>query len=161
LGIEDLVSRSDGDERPSKLIDDVDERERRIEQGADRLAQILKVSRATIWLFVPGNNDLFREKPDSIIYYHDFIRKLQGKARDKRIVDLCPEGRNQNESWPFVYSLGSYGFVGFDDASFKNDDWYDVADSEAAKARPRVARNAPGELLQVSRLKTVIEQQSL
>src|ERR1051326_2280342 len=73
IGIENLVSEiRDG----NRIEFDQEKRERQLEQGAAQFASILSASKIRVLLFVPGNNDLFKEKPDTQ-YYRVFIHKLQ------------------------------------------------------------------------------------
>src|SRR5439155_479345 len=60
IGIENLVS-SVGENGTRILEPDARKREARIDQGASELASILSSSKIHVWLFLPGNNDLFRE----------------------------------------------------------------------------------------------------
>ena len=108
LGLEQLLKGVKEDDRKYKL-----------ETAAVELASIIGLSKVGTWLFVPGNNDLLDEVPANVKYYHQFIEALseavQGAENKITIVDLCAP-----EKKPF--QLGEYGFIGFNDASFKNQD---------------------------------------
>jgi hypothetical protein len=133
IGIENLVSETrDG----KRLLLDQAKRESRLEQGAADLASILSASRIRIWLFLPGNNDLYEEHPDTQ-YYREFIHKLQSKLRCLEVIDLCPEepeGEQKNGGPKLgVYSLGDIAFIGFNNASFKNNNEPDRLTQEKDK----------------------------
>lgn len=116
LGIEQLVKGLGESERKEK-----------IKAGAIELASMIRLSKVQTWLFVPGNNDLLEEKPGSIGYYYDFIAALSEAAgapenraaaeNQIKVIDLCAKGGNS-----IPYRVGSYAFIGFNDASFKNAD---------------------------------------
>jgi len=92
----------------------------RIEERAGDLAAIISESKIETWLFVPGNNDLVDEWPETIGYYHKLVRALADAAKPNvRIVDLSPRA---NVPGSGVYETGDYTFIGFNNASFKNND---------------------------------------
>lgn len=117
IGIENLVSEIRGGDR---IEFDQERRERQLEQGAAQLASILSASRIRVWLFLPGNNDLFKENPDSQ-YYRVFIHKLQSKLSALEVIDLCPEEPEADKLELGTYRLGNIAFIGFNNGSFKND----------------------------------------
>lgn len=95
------------------------ERKDRIDEGAKMMANLLASSKVGVWLFVPGNNDLADEMPDTIGYYHQFIGKLHDAVRlyQIEVVDLCP----QSSPTPYIPETAKdYAFIGFNNASFKN-----------------------------------------
>ena len=124
IGIENLVSIGKDTNGASILETDRARREGRIEQGAAELASILSQSKIRVWLFLPGNNDLLNEEPD-LQYYRLFIQKLKDKLSGMEIVDLCPEEPSDNTQQLGVYRRGAFAFVGFNNASFKNDNKFD------------------------------------
>lgn len=91
----------------------------RIEEAAKTVAAILTSSDIKTWLFVPGNNDLVEEIPCTIRLYRAFIQALREspKLSQFQIIDLCPETGRQ----PYISpTVEQYAFVGFNNASFKN-----------------------------------------
>jgi len=96
-----------------------------IAKGAGVLSGILSSSKVHLWLFVPGNNDLYKENPATINYYNRFIEQLASTLRTFGIEvrDLTPADGSAAgvyaKSAAFVY-LNKYAFFGFNDASFKN-----------------------------------------
>lgn len=86
--------------------------------GAMEVASVLAPSKIKVWLFLPGNNDLLDEDPETLAYYRRFIQKLGTFLKDKQVVDLCPTDSPQSG----IYPKGSFIFVGFNNASFKNND---------------------------------------
>lgn len=119
IGIENLVSTGKDANGDSILEPDQTKRVGRIEQGAAELASILSQSKIRVWLLLPGNNDLLNEEPDTQ-YYRVFIQKLQSMLPNLEIVDLCPEEPTSNKQSLGVYRIGSAAFIGFNNASFKN-----------------------------------------
>lgn len=98
-----------------------------IGKGVGVLSSILASSKVRLWLFVPGNNDLYQENPKSIGYYHQFIEQLAStlKPLGIEVRDLCPKADNPFTK-PYAnsaaYVYGPYAFIGFNNASFKNSD---------------------------------------
>lgn len=90
----------------------------RIIASAMEVASILAPSKIKVWLFLPGNNDLIDEDPKTLIYYRKFIAGLKAALKDKEVIDLCPTESPQSG----VYPKGPFIFVGFNNASFKNND---------------------------------------
>lgn len=119
MGIENLVS--DLNEKGKQRILETDEKKRegRVEAGAARMASILSRSKIRVWLFLPGNNDLFNEEPNTQ-YYKLFIQKLRDRLPGMEIIDLCPKEPEVDDGQLGVYKVGAFGFVGFNNASFKN-----------------------------------------
>ena len=71
-----------------------------------------------VWLFLPGNNDLIDEKTDTINYYRTFIDQLRWNLPGKEVIDLCPTDADPKSG---VYSAyDGFAFIGFNNASFKN-----------------------------------------
>lgn len=119
IGIENLVSTGKRPNGDSILEPNQVKRDQRIEQGAAELASILSQSKIRVWLFLPGNNDLLNEEPDTQ-YYRVFVKKLQALLPNLEITDLCPEEPNVDKQQLGVYRVGSAAFIGFNNASFKN-----------------------------------------
>lgn len=84
------------------------------------VAGIITQSEIRTWLFVPGNNDLDNEIPRSISDYHRFISGLKGSLPGYAVIDLCPSGSATNGSISTNYTVKGHHFVGFNNASFKN-----------------------------------------
>ncbi|MDQ3803252.1 MAG: hypothetical protein M3416_05295 [Acidobacteriota bacterium] len=144
LGVEGLVSVSveepspERDGKPTKRskLKPTADIEAELERGASEAAAILAASQVKLWLFVPGNNDLVEESPDTINYYHDFVQRLARKLLPHRIrvIDLCapaPQGGPR----PGVYRTGDYAFIGFNNASFKNNYRFDCLARNRARQR--------------------------
>ena len=92
---------------------------RELVAAAGELADEIRRSDVKVWLFVPGNNDVWQEKvslPDAKVShleaYEQFLKALGGKLRGHVIRDL-------NQRW---IQWGAYRFVGIDNSSFKNND---------------------------------------
>jgi tetratricopeptide (TPR) repeat protein len=130
IGVEKIVEKlapqretATGKERES-IEQDI---RKEIDKGVGVVSSILSSSKVRLWLFVPGNNDLVKENPKSIEYYHLFIEQLEAalKPHGIEVRDLCPVARNEAEG-PYAksaaYVYGPYAFIGFNNASFKNDD---------------------------------------
>lgn len=99
-----------------------------IAKGVGVMTGILSSSRVHLWLFAPGNNDLYKEDPTTIGYYNQFIAQLASSLQQYGIEvrDLCPADSTQPsgsyaKSAAYVYK-NKYAFIGFNDASFKNND---------------------------------------
>ena len=126
LGIEDLVSDkpTDGGERKPR-----DNWAKDCERGAGELAEIIAPCAVKRWLFLPGNNDLIDEDPDTLKYYTDFVQILHEQLKEKgfQIINLTPSGNDDLSSG--VYTEGAYTFIGFNNASFKSNDKF--ADASA------------------------------
>lgn len=90
------------------------------------LANLLQDSDVKTWLFVPGNNDIYEDKPETIKFYQDFIVELrkceQVKKANIRIVDFRLESNDivSKGLKPGVYEKGDLLIVGFDNSFFKN-----------------------------------------
>jgi hypothetical protein len=114
IGIENLVSHITDPNSKKRELEDAATQERNLEDGANQLASILAPAKIQLWLFVPGNNDLFDEQPD-LQYYQRFLEKLKNKLPGFKIEDLCKQDGNQN-----TYSIDGFTLIGFNNASFKN-----------------------------------------
>jgi len=89
------------------------------------VADLIHPSTITNWLFVPGNNDLETENPDTIWKYHRFLGELKTRLLGlgiQQVTDLCPPGDNLSHAVAATYQVGPYCFLGFNDASFKSND---------------------------------------
>jgi hypothetical protein len=117
IGIENLVSNLDEATGKRTLEPDQAKWKLRIAEGAAQMAAILSASKVRDWFFLPGNNDLFDETPDTT-YYRLFIKKLKEKLPGLQVIDLCPEETGAQQLG--MYRLGGYAFLGFNNASFKN-----------------------------------------
>ena len=94
-----------------------------VREGAEKVARIICLSRVKVWLFVPGNNDLFDEKRDTISHYYRFIEILSDELKDDgiKVINLCPP--KKSDDVPYVVNE-HYAFIGFNNSSFKNNnDW--------------------------------------
>lgn len=120
IGIENLVSHVIDEGTGKRVLEDQSTRERQLEAGADQLATIIAPSKIRVWLFLPGNNDLVREEPNTQ-YYRAFIKRLQSKLPGLTVIDLCPEQVGGSKQELGSYRIGSLAFIGFNNASFKND----------------------------------------
>ncbi len=120
IGIENLVSHVIDEATGKRVLEDQVTREQQLEAGADQLATIIAPSKIRVWLFLPGNNDLFREEPDTQ-YYRAFIKRLQSKLPGLTVIDLCLEEPGGDKRELGSYRIGRLAFIGFNNASFKND----------------------------------------
>jgi len=114
LGIENLVSHITDPNTKKRELEDTTTLERNLEEGANQLASILAPAKIQLWIFVPGNNDLFDEQPN-LEYYKRFLDKLKNKLPGLKIQDLCQQDGNEN-----TYSIDGLTLIGFNNASFKN-----------------------------------------
>jgi hypothetical protein len=119
IGIESLVTIGKNQNGDNILERDRAKVEQRIEQGAVELASILSQSKIRVWLLLPGNNDLINEEPDTQ-YYRLFVQKLRNALPAFEVIDLCPEEPQNDKQQLGVYRLGPLAFIGFNNASFKN-----------------------------------------
>src|ERR1043166_8071452 len=93
---------------------------RELDNAAKTLSEAIASSRVPVWLFVPGNNDLIRENPQSITNYSAFIRAVSALTPGMVIKDLSV--RHGEPKSGFVderCGTNVVRFIGFDDASFK------------------------------------------
>lgn len=146
-----------GDLGVEGLVDDLDEKhlgeaDQRIQQAARELAAMLSHSKVKVWLFVPGNNDVLKEVPKNVKYYHLFMNALfnaseelarasNNAANKLTVVDLCPADSDPNSSVfsrSDFYRIGDYVFIGFNDSSFKN--------SKEEDEVPQKGKRAPAKL---------------
>src|SRR5713101_1593484 len=56
-----------------------------IGKGVGVLTGILSSSKVHLWLFAPGNNDLYKEDPTTIGYYNQFI----ARSEERRVGKEC------------------------------------------------------------------------
>lgn len=95
-------------------------------QAIESISKIMKDSHVKQWLFVPGNNDLFDERHDSVAFYSDFLKELQDRPEISKaglsIVDFRLEASQpaQKGSPPGQLVLKDLLFVGWDNSYFKN-----------------------------------------
>lgn len=117
----------------------------KLQNAAADLAAMIARSKVKRWLFLPGNNDLYDELPYTIGFYHDFLKTLnqaletlakeqtqanQTASEKITVVDLCPVDNDVNSG---VEILGDYAFLGFNNASFKNNNSLKRAQENAAE----------------------------
>lgn len=121
IGIEKLIKPLIEQKEKAPNAEEVDRIRRaidsRVTEAALDVANVLAPSRIKVWLFLPGNNDLIDEKPDTINYYREFMKQLRTALPGKKVVDLCPT--DDPDSGVFTWD-DSFFFVGFNNASFKN-----------------------------------------
>jgi len=120
IGIEKLVEPLIGQRKGNQ--EEIDRIDRaitlKLTGAALEVAHIIGQSKVKAWLFLPGNNDLVSEDPNTINYYRDFVVLLRRELPGKEVIDLCPTD-DQNSG---VYTPdNSFVFIGFNNASFKND----------------------------------------
>jgi hypothetical protein len=88
-------------------------------EGLTTLAEILKDSSVKKWFFVPGNNDLYEEQPETIRFYQDFLKELQAMPMVKKagltLIDFRLEAPSTG-----MYVIKDLLFVGWDNSFFKN-----------------------------------------
>ena len=101
-------------------------------KSVDTLANLIKASHISTWLLVPGNNDLWDELDSSIIIYAQFVREVGEKVHKLNpainVVDFRKTNKHDGTHFEQVTGKDSNGrtvkkelmFVGFDNASFKN-----------------------------------------
>jgi hypothetical protein len=121
IGIEKLVKPLIDQREHAVSPEEIDRINRtidnRITGAAMEVANVLAPSKISVWLFLPGNNDLIDEKTDTINYYREFIKQLGNALPGKKVIDLCPT----DDPHSGVYSWNdSFFFIGFNNASFKN-----------------------------------------
>jgi hypothetical protein len=115
LGIEvlvsDEISKGQRQERSTAVADRA--------RGAKQFAELIAPCLVKKWLFLPGNNDLINEAPNTLEHYTDFIKILRDQLKEKgfEIIDLTPRENDNNSG---IYHEGTYTFVGFNNASFKS-----------------------------------------
>jgi UDP-2,3-diacylglucosamine pyrophosphatase LpxH len=116
IGIEGLIKELyKGDPELS-----VKEEELKIENSiiaaATKVAAILDRSSIRKWLFLPGNNDLIDEEIETGKFYSIFIGELRIQLINKKEI------RDLTDTKYGPYIKDSHVFVGFNNASFKNND---------------------------------------
>ena len=95
-------------------------------QAKEFLANIMKESKIKRWLFLPGNNDLYKERDGTVGFYKNFLSELQErpeiKNADLSIVDFRLDASQaaQSISPPGTYQTKDFLFIGWDNAYFKN-----------------------------------------
>jgi len=114
IGVENLVSHVIDPKTKERVREDPATEERQLDEGAAQLASILAPTKIHVWLFVPGNNDLYLEEPN-LNDYKRFLEKLKNKLPGLEIRDLCAADGSQN-----TYSISGLTLIGFNNASFKN-----------------------------------------
>ncbi|MBV8075945.1 MAG: metallophosphoesterase [Planctomycetaceae bacterium] len=91
--------------------------EGRLKKAASEFRKFLDQSNVNVWLMMAGNNDLLKEDPDTVKYFHQFFKFLQEETKNKNLIDFTPVGTDANTA---RFVKGDCYFFGFDDASFKN-----------------------------------------
>lgn len=110
------------EEKSFKLVKDVE----KWNKAKVSLARILQGSTVKKWLIVPGNNDLYEERHDTISFFRDFLKELQEmpeiKAAGLSLVDFRLEATQEAQPGtpPGMYVLKDLLFVGWDNSYFKN-----------------------------------------
>ncbi len=95
-------------------------------KAKESIAGIIKDSTVKKWLIVPGNNDLYDEQHHTVPFFGEFIKELQEmpdvKASGLSIVDfrLDASQKAQPQSFPGMYVIKDFLFVGWDNSFFKN-----------------------------------------
>ena len=95
-------------------------------EALQELTKLLQDSEVKTWLFVPGNNDIYEDQPDTIKFYKEFLDELktlpQIKKAGIRIVDFRLESEDKitSNSIPGTYTKGNLFVTGFDNSFFKN-----------------------------------------
>lgn len=85
---------------------------RKLIAAADELTAEIRRSDVEVWVFVPGNNDVWQEKTANLEYYDYFMAALRRALTGFEVRDL-------NMRW---IQWGPYRFAGIDNSSFKNND---------------------------------------
>ncbi len=130
IGVEKIIEKlvpKEQNASPQERQNIENEIVKEIEKGVGVVSAILSSSKVHLWLFVPGNNDLYKENPATIEYYNHFTSQLAATLLPLgvEVRDLCPA---DNSKTPSVYAksqayvYGKYAFIGFNNASFKNND---------------------------------------
>lgn len=141
LGVERIVTDVGGDADLNVLIKDQKLRTKisnAIKAKAEFLAGLIDNSSVPLWLFVPGNNDLVKEQPNSIVFYNEFIAALRESlnVRPHKITvkNLCPGDAAAKAGQICVaHNENEYLFVGFNNAAFKNDNDYKRFNADLVK----------------------------
>jgi 3',5'-cyclic AMP phosphodiesterase CpdA len=162
IGVENLVSRfidKDG-KRERRFEDNKETRDEKIRKGAAELASIMALSKVKLWLFVPGNNDLFNEEITTLNFYQQFLDELTKEVSSWGITvkDLCGNGEKLNQvgNSPSAPHLdGAYAFIGFNDASFKNNN-----DASRLVPGPRVSAIPMAGILTLNADQIRVQQQA-
>ena len=115
IGIEQLVSEKPPGAAERQALPPAEIEKK---QGPQKFAALIEPCSVKKWLFLPGNNDLIEERPETLDYYTNFISRLheQLKPLGFEIIDLTP--REDTNSG--IYRDGDYTLLGFNDASFKS-----------------------------------------
>lgn len=93
--------------------------------GVIKLSNVIKRSKVDLWLFVPGNNDLFEEIPETVHFYEKFVKDLNtvlvAQKSAVRIVDFRQESTDRiGDNPPGVLKIEDKILLGWDNAFFKN-----------------------------------------
>jgi Calcineurin-like phosphoesterase len=147
LGVEALIVK-----KPAPTINETGTANS-LRERAKELADILRQSQVRRWVFVAGNNDLDDEKPVTIKYYNNFIDALKNELRDREIIDLNRDAEVN------VYSTNGLSFIGFNDASFKNqNDASRLKCAPADKDEANDERKFPIHARQLKEVRTVYDR---
>ncbi len=98
------------------LIRNPIEIDNKIIAAAREVAAILDRSKVSRWLFLPGNNDLIDEEIETGKFYSRFIEQLGVLLTNKKEI------RDLTDPKLGPYIKDSHVFIGFNNASFKNND---------------------------------------
>ncbi|HEY4313805.1 MAG TPA: metallophosphoesterase [Pirellulales bacterium] len=117
LGLQDLIATGAAGHRTV-----VANAEDLLTTESKKFADIVATSRVKTWLFLPGNNDLIDENPESLRYFSKFLADVSSDIGGTiNIVNLAAGGRAA------VYEIGNLSIIGFNNASFKSNN--NVTDS--------------------------------
>ena len=126
LGLENLLTPPENPKQPC----DASKGNRKWKEGLEKLAMILEESAIRKWFFIPGNNDLYDERPCNIHHYRVFIQELADNPRLQGKIEAQDLVQNP-------YAINGHFFLGFDNAFFKNE--YDFKRLERSGSHERLA----------------------
>ena len=91
-----------------------------LREKAAELGKIISQCHVARWCFVPGNNDLVDERPDTVSNYYTFMRLLAAETPGLEVMDLAPRAADPSSGFfDIACEGGRFRFAGFDNASFK------------------------------------------
>jgi|GEM_PF-6164207 len=131
------------------LIRNPVEIDNKIIAAAREVAAILDRSKIRRWLFLPGNNDLIDEEIETGKFYSRFIEELSVLLTNKKEI------RDLTDPKTGPYIKDSHVFIGFNNASFKNnDDPRRIIDEKPEKITLEAIKHrvSPTEASQLSRV---------
>jgi hypothetical protein len=95
-------------------------------EAIQTIANMLIKSNVKKWFFVPGNNDLYEERAETVSFFSQFLKELQNRPEIRKaglqLIDfrLDSAQKAQPESAPGIYLFQNFLFVGWDNSFFKN-----------------------------------------